>query len=128
MLRLSRLCGLALLAWPIAAVAQTPDLTAITERLDRLERENRALADEVRALRARLDGPTTAAVAAGDSDGAGSAAHGAEAKPAEPAAAVPLEQRVDDPGAAHRRACATKVEASQKFPIRLTGMALFNAS
>ena len=34
---LSKLCGLAALAWPFLAGAQTPDLARILERLDRLE-------------------------------------------------------------------------------------------
>src|ERR1041384_1482661 len=56
MRRLSNLCCLAILAWPVLAGAQTPDLTKVMERLDRLERENRELAEQVNILRARLDG------------------------------------------------------------------------
>jgi hypothetical protein len=96
---------LILLLWaPLPAAAQpAPDLRQIVERLERLERENRALADEVRALRAELAGARAAA---------------------EPAAIIPerleiVERRVEE----HAQ---TKVETTQRFPIRLTGMALFN--
>ena len=91
----------ALLA-PMSLCAQTtPDLTKILERLDRLERENRALAEQVRDLNARLG----------------------TAPPPPPTVAETLdihEQRIAEQA-------RTKVEASQKFPIRLSGMALFNA-
>jgi hypothetical protein len=107
---LHRLPILALAAFPFLAAAQTPDLSAVLQRLDRLERENRELAEQVRALQARLDGApsppaTTAAVAPVD---------------------VPLDQRVEIVERRVADLAQTKVEASQKFPIRLTGMALFN--
>jgi hypothetical protein len=120
--RLSRLCGIALLAVPFWAGAQTPDMTRVMERLDRLERENRALAEQVAALRARLDGTDHPA----NTDGA---ALDGKAPPAavEPAAAVPLEQRVEVLERHTEDLSQTKVESGQKFPIRLTGMALFNS-
>ncbi|HWC00016.1 MAG TPA: hypothetical protein VG672_25085, partial [Bryobacteraceae bacterium] len=92
--------------------AQTsPDLRLILERLDRLEQQNRDLAQEVHALREELS--------AARSHPAASEA----ARTPEPAA---LEDRVTV--AEHRieEQAQTKVEASQRFPIRLTGMALFN--
>jgi len=47
--------GLALWLAPVAVCAQTaPDLAKILERLDRLEQENRALSEQVRALQAQL--------------------------------------------------------------------------
>src|ERR1017187_10545742 len=72
MVRFNRLFGLAGLLWPLWLGAQTqPDLARILERLDRLERDNRALSEEVRSLRARLDstgesktGPATCAISA----------------------------------------------------------------
>lgn len=85
--------------------AQSPDLARILERLDRLESENRALAQEVRDLRARLDG-------------AGS--------PVE-AAPVTVEQRLRIQENRVDEQAQTKVESSQRFPIRLSGMLLFNA-
>jgi hypothetical protein len=107
---LSKLCGLAALAWPFLAGAQTPDLARVLERLDRLESENRQLAAEVAALRARLDAPVPVVA-------------GAELRPAE----VPLDQRVEIQERRTEDLAQTKVETAQKFPLRLTGMALFNA-
>ncbi len=103
---LSNLCCLAFLAWPFLAGAQTPDLTRILERLDRLERENRDLVQQVTELRARVEGsPSPAPVKAVD---------------------VPLEQRVEIQERRVDELAQTKVESAQKFPVRLAGMALFN--
>ncbi len=107
----SKLLALAVLWLPSPAAAQSPDAIAgILQRLDRLERENRELKEQVRQLTERLGNPPPAAPDA--------------------AAAAPktdVEQRVDI--AEHRieEQAQTKVEASQKFPVRLTGMVLFNA-
>ena len=96
------LACLALCLAPVTLYAQTaPDLSKILERLDRLEQENRALSEQVRALQAQL----------------GTAA------PPPPT----VEERVDIQEQRIEDQAQTKVEASQKFPIRLTGMALFNA-
>lgn len=101
--RLSKLFAFAVLAFPSLASAQTPDLSRVLERLDRLERENRQLAAEVAALRARVEGT-----------------------PAQPAE-VPVEQRVEIQERRVEELQQTKVETAQKFPLRFTGMALFNA-
>jgi hypothetical protein len=83
------------LLWPAFLGAQTPpDMAGIADRLDRLERENRAMAEEIQALRAEL----TAAQEKADIQG----------------------QRIEEQA-------QTKVEASQRFPINLTGMVLANA-
>ena len=84
-----------------AAVAWGQDaspMQRIADRLDRLERENQALAGEVHALREEL-----AALRGNTVD--------------ERTAVV--EQRVEE----HAQ---TKVEAAHKLPISITGMALFN--
>jgi hypothetical protein len=82
--------------------AQTPpDLAKILERLDRLEQENRMLSEQVRALQAQLGTPA----------------------PPPPT----VEERLDVHESRIEEQAQTKVEASQKFPIRLTGMALFNS-
>jgi hypothetical protein len=83
--------------------AQAPaDLQQVLERLDRLEQQNRALMEEVRALRQQL----TASRA--------------------PEASAPLEERVAVQETRGAELAQTKVEASQRFPISITGMALFN--
>ena len=94
---------------PSLLPAQSPDLARILERLDRVEQENRALAAEVKQLRADL---------------------AASREPAAPGAAPAtptIEERVDIQQARIEEMAQTKVEASQRFPIRLTGMLLFNA-
>jgi uncharacterized protein (UPF0335 family) len=104
--------GAALLAalLPAMLAAQTPtELQQILERLDRLEKQNRELLQQVTELRQEL-----------------AAARGAP----ETAAVSPVtklaeqteiqEQQIQD-------LAQTKVEASQRYPIRITGMALFNA-
>jgi hypothetical protein len=100
--------------FPLLLSAQTnPDLSRILERLDRLEQENRTLAGEVKALRAEL-----------------AAARPTAAPDLDPATELPkasLEERADIQQARVDELAQTKVEGAQKFPIRFTGMALFNA-
>jgi hypothetical protein len=99
--RNSFLC-LALCLAPVRSGAQTaPDLAKILERLDRLEQENRSLSEQVRALQAQLGTST------------------------EPPPTV--DERIEIQQQRIEEQAQTKVEASQKFPIRLAGMALFNA-
>jgi hypothetical protein len=94
---------LASLFLPMALAAQTPDTARILERLDRLERENKALLEEIQALRAELT-----------------------ATPVE-APAETLAEKVEIQGQRVEEQAQTKVEASQRFPIRLTGTMLVNA-
>ncbi len=84
--------------------AQTPDLAQILQRLDNLERQNRELAEQVRELRGEL-----------------------AARPQAAAPADRVEERLDIQERRVEEQAQTKVEASQKFPLRVTGMALFNA-
>jgi hypothetical protein len=100
------------------------ELQQILQRLDRLEEENHQLAEEVHALRTEL-AAARAQPAGGES---------AQAQPQPPATTAPqsgstappaereqvTEQRVSD-------LSQEKVEASQRFPISLTGMMLFNS-
>jgi hypothetical protein len=98
-------CALIFISLPSLARAQ--DATAlkqVLDRLDRLEKENRALADEVHALRSEL----------------------ALTHPP-PAETPPLEERVEVNTQRLDDLAQTKVESTQKFPLRITGMALFNA-
>ena len=123
-------------AWVIGGAAtghaqSAPELREILNRLDRLENENRALTDEVRALRQELAGgrgvtPALKPYATVFSSSA-LATDGQSAAAGQPSAAEPstnerlaLQQnRIDE-------LAQTKVEASEKFPLRITGMALFN--
>ena len=97
-----------------------PAMQEILERLDRLEKNNEALLEQVRALRqemSELKGPAAQAVPAPAPPA------GDQPPPPPPPVADRLavqESRIEE-------LAQTKVEASQKFPIRITGMALFNA-
>jgi len=125
MVRINRFFVPAALLWPLWLGAQTqPEFAQILERLDRLERDNRALTEEVRSLRARL-GPSTDSKTAAPAE----AETVPEPSPVDVAAASPatIEQQLDIQTKRIDEQAQTKLEASQKFPIRLTGMALFNA-
>src|SRR5580700_281444 len=94
---------------------QKSDLQQVLDRLDRIEQENKDLAEQVRALRAEL-----------------AASRAPAPTPAPPpteasAPAPPLEEKVAVDEARIAEQAQTKVEASQKLPITLTGMLLFNA-
>jgi hypothetical protein len=100
---------MAALLCPALPGAQTPpDLPGIVERLDRLERENRAMAEEIQALRAEL-----------------SMARGEKSEAT--ATSATTEERIAIQGQRIEEQAQTKVEAAQRFPIRLTGMVLLNA-
>lgn len=113
-----RIAGAATLTFLTAATApgqQVGELRVILDRLARIEEQNRALAEEVRLLRqeiAATRGAQAEAIAAAPESAGGEAT---------------LEERVAVQEARMAEQASTKVEASQKFPIRVTGMALFNA-
>jgi hypothetical protein len=94
----------ALLAPLVRALAQpAPDLQTVIERLDRLESENRELREQVRELREQIRA-------------------GAGLEPAQK-----LEERMEVEERRTAELAQVKVEASQRFPIRITGMALVNS-
>jgi hypothetical protein len=95
-----------------APVSQDATLRAILQRLDSLEKQNQELADEVHALREQLAATRTEPKASPADEGASQA-------PLNERVAV-VERRVEEQS-------QTKVEASQRFPLSLTGMLLFNA-
>ncbi len=149
---------------PRSAPAGGPDVQAILGRLDQLEQDNRALLEEVRALRQQVSAlhapPERSQRPAAEPGRAPSqsldssqslASSQSPVLPENPAPAkssglsqnsAPQDNsQSGGPSEAEtsseRQAVAenriaelaqTKVEASQKFPIRITGMALFNAS
>jgi hypothetical protein len=136
MVRINKLFAPALLLWPLWLSAQTsPELAAIMDRLERLERDNRALSAEVRSLHARLDStgeakpaPVVDAEAVPGADGQTTAPASANAGViATPGSPLTVEEQLDIQGKRIAEQAQSKLEASQKFPIRLTGMALFNA-
>src|SRR5258708_1306985 len=87
-------------AWSLRAQQAPPaDLDRILARLDRLESENQKLLEEVRALRNELTAGAT----------------------------VPLPERVEVLERRSEEVDQAKVDASQRFPLAITGMALFNA-
>ena len=96
----------ALLVPGILAAQTPPEIREILDRLERLEQQNRALSDEVHQLREDL-----------------AAARGQTPTAAAPAVAEKVE--IDQTRTAELE--QTKVGASQRFPIRVTGMALFNS-
>ncbi len=103
---------LLLLVFASAALAQTSadnvNLREVLDRLARLEESNRELLGEVKALRSEL------------------AARGiANATPEAPA--VPVGDQVAVDKSRIDELQQTKVETSQKLPLTVTGMALFNA-
>lgn len=97
------------------ASEDTTTLRRILERLDRLEEKNRELTAEVGTLRQELaqtrGGTTGPAPAAGE-----------EAK-----STASLAERMDVQERRVEEMAQSKVESSQHFPIRITGMALFNS-
>jgi len=99
----------------LLAGQQKSDLQQVLDRLDRIEQENRNLAEEVRALREEL------AVSRGVAP-APTAAPNAATTPN-----APLAEKVAVDEARIAEQAQSKVEAYQKLPITLTGMVLFNA-
>jgi hypothetical protein len=114
----------------VSAGAQTAAETQkILERLDRLESENRRLSQEITALRSELDTARAKADPAAPVPGAASVASQTskgevpEPGPLQPGVAEGLD--VDQTRIAELD--QKKVESSQKMPVQLTGMLLFNA-
>ncbi|MGA8030594.1 MAG: hypothetical protein WB992_25905 [Bryobacteraceae bacterium] len=92
----------------MASAQQTPPpeaLAHILDRLDTLERENQALLTEIQALREEIKA----------------------SRPEASAQNQDLENRVDVAEQRIKEQAQTKVESSQRFPITLTGMLLFDA-
>ena len=122
---LPRLRYLSLLFFPVvlSAQQQKSDVDRILERLDRLELENRNLAAEVHALRSELAAAHTKPTPAAGSPPA-------EHTPVEAtdgSAAPPLEEQVAVQRQRVAELAQIKVESSQRLPISLTGMVLFNS-
>ena len=105
---------LVILFLPVMVSAQDKsDIQQILDRLTRLEQENRALTEEVHQLRQELATRTAAPAAP-------------EATPAPPPATPPIDEQVQVNHQRIEEQAQSKVESAQKFPITITGMALFN--
>lgn len=97
---------------PLARAQQQQEIRQIIERLDRLERQNAALLAEVQQLRQQVSGVE----------------HTANAPPAAaPEAVEKLADSMAVQSARIEEQSQSKVESLQRMPIRITGMALFNA-
>src|SRR5690242_8569258 len=97
---------------PALVSAQTsPEIRQILDRLERLEKENHELAQEVRMLREQLGGRPAARE---------------EAAPEAAPAQASQEDRLTVQEHRTEELAQSKVEASQKLPVKLTGMLLFN--
>lgn len=103
--------------WTPRLLPQTNDQTAtILKRLDQLEKQNAELLIEINALRQRVGEPVAAQVPRPDQ--------------AAPVPAAPAETAAERQDVAEHRIeelAQTKLESSQRFPVQLTGTALFNA-
>jgi hypothetical protein len=109
----------------LQAQSASPEMREVLQRLQRLEDDNRTLTGEIRALRSELavalgkGVPSTAANAPVNSDNANPGPTNAEHLNDDPQVSV-NKARIDE-------LAQTKVEASQKLPLQVVGMALFNA-
>lgn len=100
----NRFAVLLSVVFPYTLAAQESEtLQRILDRIESLERQNAELTREVQALRQQVGGP----------------------KEETTAATVP--ERLDVQESRTEELAQTKVEASQKLPISITGMVLFNA-
>jgi len=102
-------------ASPILRAQSNTDsaLQAVIERLDRLEKQNRELLTEVQELRRQLGGPAQSA--------------SADASPPAGSSPPPPAERLDVQESRTEELAQTKVGTSQRMPVSLTGMVLFNA-
>jgi hypothetical protein len=91
-----------------AQTPSAPDLKQVLERLDRLESENRELREQVRELREQMRA-------------------GSKPTPEEKLQEEKLQEQVEIGERRTAELEQVKVEASQRFPIRITGMALVNS-
>ena len=86
-----------------ASAQQQPDLAAVLKRLEQVEHDNQSLREELRQLRQELG------------------------RPPAPNDAPALAERVEVQEHRTEEQAQSKVETTQKMPLSLTGMLLFNA-
>lgn len=114
---LMRITGIVLVCAcaPTLALAQSgTEMRRVLERLDRLEKQNQELLTELRELRQQLSSaqqPTQTPL---------------DAPPAAPSTPT-VGERLDIQEARTQELAQTKMDTSQRMPVSLTGMLLFNA-
>src|SRR5580658_5279757 len=111
-----------------ARAQDTSEMREILTRLDRLEKDNQALTAEIQALRQELAAatrPPNTVVPNATPPPEGSPGATTAGQPA-PASAPTAEETAAVQGNRIDELAQTKVEASQKFPLTVTGMLLFN--
>ena len=131
----SILIRMLLVLLPLSAWAQNSgEFKEILDRLSRLEEENRALANEVHALREQLVTQSASKPPETPATEAQATAQSATPQPGNPQQAAnqpvqstPTGERLDIVENRQKELEQTKVEASQRFPVKLTGTLLFNA-
>jgi hypothetical protein len=113
-----------------ASAQSSPDVDRILQRLDRLEQENRRLMEEVQELRRALGarpGLTSGETSSAPAE-VGAMVTGVQPVPGEPIPqAAPVEERVAVQEQKAQDLAQVKVESSQRFPVKLNGMVLFNS-
>ena len=112
------LMGATLWVPPLSAqrAANTNSVEAIAQRLDQLERQNTDLLEQISAMRRELDELKRPA-------SAGAADAGIPAQ----SSAGTLDEKVENQADLLAEQNQVKIESSQRLPVRLTGMVLFNA-
>jgi len=118
---MSRFPLLLMLLLPVLLAGQTaPEMQQVLNRLDRLEDENAKLIAEIRALRESLAGARIVSSA--------SAAEAAVPQSAAaPSATQPVDERLSVQETRVNELSRTSVQATQRLPVSLSGMVLFNA-
>jgi hypothetical protein len=123
----SRAAIFAFLAAAYVASAQTPDLQAVLQRLDRLEAQNQELMAEIRALRQQLAAAPGSAPAAA----AAAPANPETAAAANPETAAAANPQTADQAQVERNQISQldqeKISTDHRMPLSLTGMLLFNS-
>lgn len=111
-------CLIAMVSGSAYAQQASPEVMRhILERLQALERQNEILLNEVHALREELKSSRTQAISQTSATYQSDAASQKQ----------PLEERLDVSEQRIKEQAQTKVESSQRFPITLNGMLLFDA-
>ncbi len=105
----------------------TNDIRLILDRLERIEQENRNLAAEVHALREQLEAGGRAVPQVTTTEVSPQAQLSVPPSSLPPPSVPPLDERVSTTEQRVEEMAQSKVEASQKFPLKLTGTLLFNS-